>query len=64
MKEGKGLGEVVEVGCWGEGRYRYIGKDYRVGGDGDYLEVRRNKRTYGREVDEDVDCGVGMIGDM
>lgn len=64
VKEGKFLGEVVEVGSSADSNFNYIPKGFSVPGDVDFLHYTSNNTIFGTQFHEVPDVDVPLVCDM
>ncbi|MCK4749777.1 MAG: 3-phosphoserine/phosphohydroxythreonine transaminase, partial [Bacteroidales bacterium] len=64
LKEGKILGEAVEVASSKDKNFSYIPRDYELPSDADYFHITTNNTIYGTEIREDMDVPMTLIADM
>jgi phosphoserine aminotransferase len=64
LKEGKILGEAVEVASSKDKNFSYIPKGYEIPLDADYFHITTNNTIYGTQIREDLDIPVTLVADM
>lgn len=64
LKEGKILGEAVEVASSGDKNFCYIPRGYTIPSDADYFHITSNNTIYGTQIREDMDVPVPLVADM
>lgn len=64
LKEGKILGEAVEVASSGDKNFSYIPRGYTIPSDADYFHITSNNTIYGTQIREDMDVSVPLVADM
>lgn len=64
LKEGKILGEAVEVASSKDKNFSYIPKGYQIPEDADYFHITSNNTIYGTQIREDMDVPMTLVADM
>jgi len=64
VKEGRALGEVVEVGSSADSNFNYIPKGYTVPSDCDYFHITSNNTIFGTQIHYFPKTEVPLVCDM